>query len=119
MKRFLNLMLVAVMAIGMAACNLSVEPAIQAPVEDSVSYMVWQPIDSVTSHINLSDSACITMTIEDSLVVFETQGIENFKVFTDTVEVPISRDSNIYYLQIVDIEGQSAKIQADSTELEF
>lgn len=119
MKKIFYLMLVAVMAITMSACNWSNNTECQTPAEDTVTYMQWQSIDSITSHINLNDSSCITMMVEDSIVVFETQGIESFKIVADTTELPVTKDSNIYYLNLLDIEGIATKIQADTTEVDL
>lgn len=119
MKKIFYLMLVAVMAITMSACNWSNNTECQIPAEDTVTYMQWQSVDSITSHINLNDSSCITMMVEDSIVVFETQGIESFKIVADTTELPVTKDSNIYYLNLLDIEGITTKIQADTTEVDL
>lgn len=113
MKKIFYLMLVAVMAITMSACNWSNNTECQIPAEDTVTYMQWQSVDSITSHINLNDSSCITMMVEDSIVVFETQGIESFKIVADTTELPVTKDSNIYYVSLIDIESIPA-VQEDS-----
>jgi hypothetical protein len=118
MKKILYLMIAAVMVFSIASCGNSTQTDATAPAEET-ELMVWQTVDSTTSHINLSDSACITMQITDSAVVFGTQGIDTFKVYTDSVEVGKVTDSGTYEVPLFEINGRTAKIQADTTELEI
>ncbi len=119
MKKIFYFMMVAVMAISMASCNWFDKTEVEAPAEDTVAFMQWQTIDSTTSYINLNDSSCITLSVEDSVLVFQTEGIKSFKIVADTTELPVEQDSNTYYLQILDIADQAVKIQADSTEVDL
>lgn len=111
------MLMVVMLATAMSACNFSNQ---SKAVETEPVYMEWQVVDSSTAHINLSDSACITMSVTDSVLVFNVNGIENFKIFSDTTELPIENDSNLYYLCPEDIPaGYPVTIQADSVELEL
>lgn len=118
MKKILYLLIAAVMVFSIASCGNSTPTDVATPTEET-TLMVWQYVDSTTSHINLSDSACITMQITDSTVVFGTQGIGTFKVYTDSVEVGKVTDSGTYEVPLFEINGRYAKIQADTTELEI
>ena len=119
MKKILYFLMVAVMAITMASCGWNTEPEPTPVVEDEPTYMVWQDVDSTTSVINLNDSSFITMTFDSGNVVFETQGIDTFKITADSTDLYIENDSNTYTVPLFEINGRHAKIQADSTELEI
>lgn len=114
MKKIFYLMAL-VLTMSVSACNN--QPVnVQIPEEDTIECLQWQAVDSITSNINLNDSACITLTFEDSVLVFETQGITEFKIFNDSTEIAVDADSNVYR---VAAEDNPVRIQADSTEIEL
>lgn len=117
MKKIFYLMMVAVMAISMTACNLSNQ---SKTVEPEPTYMEWQMVDSTTSHVNLSDTACVTVTSADGILMFTVNGVESFKVLSDGVELPVEQDSNTYRLCHEDIPaGYPVTIHADSVEIDL
>lgn len=112
-KLFLTLALAAVMVFS--SCEGNQYPVPQEREETKI--MEWVRTDSNTSHINITDSACLTMTLNDGILFFETNGIERFQVIgeQDTATgqfpiLPLVQDTdNLYNIALDSLEGDSVK----------